>query len=166
MKNGLTGHFKNNPELLEPVDDIIQDQLKEGNMIEEVDPTIECNGPVCYMPHRPVVNKSAKSTKVQIVYDASAQESSDAASLNQCVEVGPPLQNQLWDVIVRNFHYSKAVLRRNFHYSKAILTVKLPLFKGNCYGKISSIQRQFLRRVVLRFMWRKHAQGLQIWRIS
>ena len=36
-----------------------------------------------------------------IVYDASARAYDSAPSLNDCLEVGPPLQNQLWKVLLR-----------------------------------------------------------------
>ena len=47
----------------------------------------------------------AESTKVRIVYDASARAYSGAPSLNECLNPGPSLQNKLWDVLVRSrFH--------------------------------------------------------------
>ena len=49
-----------------------------------------------------MVRKSAESTKVRIVYDASARAYGEAPSLNECLENRPPLQNQLWDILVRN----------------------------------------------------------------
>ena len=48
-----------------------------------------------YIPHRPVIRESAESTKVRIVYDASAKPSEKSPSLNECLETGPPLQNLL-----------------------------------------------------------------------
>ena len=39
-------------------------------------------------------NLHSEMNKVCIVFDASARENSEAASLNECVEVGPSLQNQ------------------------------------------------------------------------
>ena len=45
--------------------------------------------------------EAAESRKLQIVYDASARESEKSPSLNQCLEVGPPLQSGLWAVLVR-----------------------------------------------------------------
>ena len=42
---------------------------------------------------------------MRIVYDASARAYDSAPSLNDCLEVGPPLQNQLWKVLLRGrFH--------------------------------------------------------------
>ena len=56
------------------------------------------------MPHRAVVREGAESTKTRVVYDCSAREG-EGPSLNDCLDVGPPLQNKLWDVLVRGrFH--------------------------------------------------------------
>ena len=42
---------------------------------------------------------------MRIVYDASARANDKSPSLNECLDTGPPLQNQLWSVLVRNrFH--------------------------------------------------------------
>jgi hypothetical protein len=85
--------------LLTQYDDIFRDQLNQA-IVEKI-----ANDPVgkeLYLPHRPVIRKSAESTKVRIVYDASSKESDSSPSLNDCLETGPPLQNLLWDVLVRN----------------------------------------------------------------
>ena len=55
-----------------------------------------------YLPHKPVIRESAESTKLRIVFDASARSNEKSPSLNDCLETGPPLQNLLWDVLVRN----------------------------------------------------------------
>ena len=49
--------------------------------------------------------ETAKTTKVRIVYDASAKETRDSPSLNDCLYPGPPLQNKLWDVFVHQRSY-------------------------------------------------------------
>ena len=51
-----------------------------------------------------MIRKKAGSTKLQVVYDASAKYET-GFSLNECLEKGRPLQNNLWDVLVRSrFH--------------------------------------------------------------
>ena len=42
------------------------------------------------------------STKVRIVYDASARANDDSLSLNDCLETRPALQNLLCNILVRN----------------------------------------------------------------
>ena len=58
-------------------------------------------GKELYIPHKAVVRESAESTKLRIVYDVSARASEKALSLNECLHLGPPLQNKLWAVLVR-----------------------------------------------------------------
>ena len=83
-------------------DDVIREQLDLG-IIEPA--PIEAKGKQFYLPHKDVIKQSAETTKLRIVYDASAKESSDKPSLNECLYPGPPLQNQLWNILVRSrFH--------------------------------------------------------------
>ena len=52
-----------------------------------------------------VIREAAESTKLRMVYDASARAHIDAPSLNDCLNPGPLLQNHLWNVIIRSrFH--------------------------------------------------------------
>ena len=52
-----------------------------------------------------MVRESAESTKVWIVYDASAKANEKEPSINDCLETSPPIQNKLWSVLTRNrFH--------------------------------------------------------------
>ena len=46
--------------------------------------------------------ETSTTTKLRIVFDASAKPSEESPSLNECLETGPPLQNLLWNVLVRN----------------------------------------------------------------
>ena len=53
------------------------------------------------MPHKAVIRESAQTTKVRIVYDASAKPNSNSPSLNDCLETDPSLENLLWDILLR-----------------------------------------------------------------
>ena len=77
----------------------MQQQLVQ-KIIEKA-PEVPSNKEV-YIPHRLIVRESAESTKVRILYDASAKPSEKSPSLNECLETGPPLQNLLLNVLVRN----------------------------------------------------------------
>ena len=70
--HNLIVKLKKLPDLLETYDNIISNQLKEG-IVEKVDKKIPPNIPEFYLPHKPVVRENAESTKVRIVYDASAR---------------------------------------------------------------------------------------------
>ena len=91
--------LQKDPDLFDEYDDITKDQLAEG--IVEKAPS-GANGKEFYIPHKPMVRESAESTKVRRVYDVSARAYGQAPSLNECLENGPPLHNQLWDILVRN----------------------------------------------------------------
>ena len=52
-----------------------------------------------------MTRENAESTKLRIVYDASARERDNQPSLNDCLNPGPPLQNRLWDIFVRSRFY-------------------------------------------------------------
>ena len=91
---------------LEQYDQIIQDQLQQG-IVERVEN--DATNKEFYIPHKPVVRESAETTKMRIVYDGSARANPKAPSLNDCLETGPPLQNLLWDVLVRNRFHAVAV---------------------------------------------------------
>ena len=87
---------------MEQYDAIIKEQLVEG-IVEPAEEQFV--GREFYIPHKPVIRESAESTKLRIVYDASARAYDKAPSLNDCLHADPPLQNQLWSVMVRaRFH--------------------------------------------------------------
>ena len=92
--------------LLEEYDEMIQEQLAEG-IIEKV--TDELKGKAFYIPHKPVICESAESTKIRIVFDGSARGNERSPSLSDCFETGPPLQNLLWNVLVRNWFKAVAL---------------------------------------------------------
>ena len=48
------------------------------------------------------MREAATTTKLRVVYDESARATPDAPLLNDCFKnPGPPLQNHLWEVLVR-----------------------------------------------------------------
>ena len=78
--------------------EIIQEQLETG-VVEHAPDLI--HGREFYIPHKGVIRESAESTKLRVVYDASARAWNGAPSLNECLNSGPPLQNKLWSVLIR-----------------------------------------------------------------
>lgn len=57
-----------------------------------------------------------------MVYDASAKAHPNAVSLNDCLYPGPPLQNKLWNVLVRSRTHPVAVVG---DLKKAFLQVRI-----------------------------------------
>ena len=77
---------------LQDYDAINKELLQEG-IIEET--PLAVTRREFYIPNKGVFRESAETTKMRIMYEASAKVYDSAPSLNDCLEVGPPLQNQL-----------------------------------------------------------------------
>ena len=126
-------------------DAIIREQLQ--NNVVEVAPE-EIVGKEFYIPHKAVIRETAETTKMRIVYDASARATPESPSLNECLYPGPPLQNKLWDILVRQRAYPIAVTA---DIQKAFLQIRI----REC------------ERDALRFHWRKSEHGkLEILRFT
>ncbi|XP_028414392.1 uncharacterized protein LOC114537542 [Dendronephthya gigantea] len=103
---------------------------------------------IFYIPHRYVVRESAQTTKMRIVYDASARETSDSPSLNDCLYAGPALQNKLWDVLVQQRAFPVVI---SGDIKKAFLQVRV----REC------------ERDALRFHWRSNVdEEIQTYRFA
>lgn len=53
-----------------------------------------------YLPHHAVLKEDSDTTKVRVVFDASCKTST-GISLNDCLRVGPTIQNDLFDIVLR-----------------------------------------------------------------
>eukprot|EP00112_Aurelia_sp_Birch-Aquarium-sp1_P001131 Seg1117.2 transcript_id=Seg1117.2/GoldUCD/mRNA.D3Y31 product="hypothetical protein" protein_id=Seg1117.2/GoldUCD/D3Y31 len=93
--------LKRQPTLYEDYHGVIQEYLEQG-IVERVPENKEPAGKVFYIPHKAVVRENAESTKLRVVFDASARQDEKSPSLNDCLETGPSLLNLLWSIIVRN----------------------------------------------------------------
>ena len=126
--------------MLAEYDAVIRDQVEAG--VVEKAPS-EVVGKEFYLPHQAVVRENAETTKTRIVYDASARERENTPSLNDCLLTGPPLQNQLWSVLIRNRFHPVAVAG---DLQKAFLQVRV----------------REAERDVLRFHWIKDLHSTEI----
>ena len=78
---------------------IIVNQMESGIIEKAADPP--AGSRVFYMPHKPVVREAAATTRVRMVFDASAKPHYLASSINDCMHKGPSLQPLLWDILLR-----------------------------------------------------------------
>ncbi len=126
-------------------DNVIQEQLRDG--IIEAAPK-ESAKKEFYIPHKEIVKKSAETTKLRIVYDASAKESNSQPSLNDCLHPGPALQNQLWNILVRA------------RFSPILLT-------GDLEKAFLQIRIRELERDSLRFHWKPPgSDSIEVYRFT
>ena len=87
----LLKRLEQNPEIFKAYDQVIRDQLM-NNEIEKVSENQSENPKEFFLPHRTVIRKNAESTKLRVVYDASAK-SEPGYSLDDCLEKGPSKTN-------------------------------------------------------------------------
>ena len=87
-----------------------------------------------YMPHQAVIRRDAISTKLRVVYDASAKSSSELPSLNDSIHPGLSLIPAIMDILIR------------FRAYKYGITADIE--KASLQVNISEDQRYFTR-----FLW-------------
>ena len=125
--------LKSNSLLAAEYQKVIETQLESG-IIEKVNDTEPVEvGKVCYLPHKAVIRENKETTKVRVVFDASAK-TPEGPSLNDCMHAGPSLLPKLMDILLR--------------------------FRLKRVGLISDIEKAFLnisitpdQRNFLRFLW-------------
>ena len=116
----LIRRMKDNPDLVQKYDEIIEDQLKQG-VVEKV--RMESKDTIKhYIPHHAVINPTKATTKVRIVYDASAKTKSGNKSINECLYRGPVLLQNLTGILFR-FRLNKIALVSDIE--KAFLQIGL-----------------------------------------
>uniref|UniRef100_A0A1I7XEU1 DUF1758 domain-containing protein n=1 Tax=Heterorhabditis bacteriophora TaxID=37862 RepID=A0A1I7XEU1_HETBA len=92
--------LSNDKILIEKYDKIFKEQLAL-NIIEIVDPTKTPDSHIVhYLPHHPVITPQKSTTKLRIVYDASAKLK-NYPSLNECLYRGPVLLPDLCGILLR-----------------------------------------------------------------
>ena len=131
----LVHKMQNKPDFLQKYDEIIQDQCKKG-IIEKIPPRSENTGIKHYIPHHAVIDPTKPTTKVRVVYDASAKSKQSNLSLNECLHRGPVMLHDLCGLLMR--------------------------FRMNRIGIVADIEKAFLQvglqakdRDATRFFWLK-----------
>ena len=85
--NGLLRRLRQSPAILHQYNAVIQDQVNKG-MVEPVAEPKENNvRQIHYLPHHAVLREDKATTKLRVVYDASAKTNGPA--LNDCLYAGP-----------------------------------------------------------------------------
>lgn len=87
-------------ELKEMYHAFIREYLALGHMTKvDVENEIEGSG-TYYLPHHAVIKRTSLTTKLRVVFDASAPTTSGVALNNQLM-VGPKLQDDIFDILLR-----------------------------------------------------------------
>ena len=97
--NGLLRRLKHEPDVLAEYDTVIKTQLHQG-IVEPVEDQSSVDVPgVHYLPHHAVIRRDKATTKLRVVYDASAKTS--GPSLNDCLNPGPKFNQRILDIMSR-----------------------------------------------------------------
>ena len=70
------------------------------SIVEDVTTASEGSTPIHYLPHHAVICNDRETTKLCIVYDASAKQEGKP-SLNDCLLVGPKFNQKILDILIR-----------------------------------------------------------------
>ena len=116
----LVNKMKGTPDLADNYDAIIQNQLQLG-VIEKVMNNRKETAKH-YIPHHAVINLEKTSTKVRVVYDASAKINKGQKSLNECLYPGPTMLRDLTGILLR-FRLNKIAIVADIE--KAFLQIGL-----------------------------------------
>ena len=117
----LLQRLQGEPEVLKEYDAVIKDQLGRG-IVEIVDKEdVGEIGKVHYIPHHGVIRRDKQTTKLRIVYDASAK-SSGPVSKRFCLYTGTAMTQNIMDIILR-FRSHRIALARDIE--KAFLMVSI-----------------------------------------
>ena len=129
---GLLHRLRQNPTILQEYDSTIRHQIKQGIVEVVEDPQSNVTGRVHYLPHHAVIRRDKETTKLRIVYDASAR--SNGPSLNDCLYTGPKFDQRIMDILLR------------FRTHRVALTADIE----KAFLMVSMSERD---RDVLRFLW-------------
>ncbi|XP_055588728.1 uncharacterized protein LOC129741053 [Uranotaenia lowii] len=80
--------------------EFIHEYQSLGHMSEVIDSSSQLNEVCYYLPHHAVLKPESTTTKLRVVFDASCK-SSTGVSLNDALMVGPVVQDELIDIVLR-----------------------------------------------------------------
>ena len=117
---GLTKHLRLDPEVLREYNSIINSQRNHG-LVEVINLQEEpASGQKHYLPHHAIVRRDKSTTKVRVVYYASACLT--GYSLNECLHKGPKFNQNILDILI-GFRTYKIALTADIE--KAFLMVSV-----------------------------------------
>ena len=115
----LKSRLDKDAELRKTYDEIMKEQLEAG-VIEEVNDNGTL-GTVTYLPHREVIRNDKATTKVRVVFEASAKKGNNI-SLNDILYKGPSLTPELCNMLLKFRIYPIAITA---DIEKAFLQIKV-----------------------------------------
>ena len=145
---GLLRRLKQDPQVLKEYDTVIREQINNGIVEVVEEPWNSEIGRTHYIPHHPIIRRDKSTTKLRIVYDASAR--SGGPSLNDCLYTGPNFGQSILEILLRFRIHSIALIG---DIEKAFLMVSVAAQDRDVlrFLWIQDITKDLPRVVVLRF---------------
>ena len=101
--NGLFRRLRQSPGLLHQYNAVIQDQVNKGIVEAVIESNDKIEQQIHYLPHHEILREDKATTKLRVVYDASAK--TYGPSLNDCLYAGPKFGQSIMDIMLRfNIH--------------------------------------------------------------
>jgi len=100
-----------------------------------------------YIPHHAVLKNNSLTTKLRVVFDASCKTST-GVSLNECLLVGPTLQQDLFSILLRFRTFPYAItaditqMYRQVRIDKAQTSLQTILWRNHPSEEISTFELQ------------------------
>ena len=107
--SGLQKRLRCNPKELREYDPVIQDQLSQGIVETIEEPAKYKTVRTHYLLHQRVVQQDKQTTKLRVVYSASAK--TDGPSLNDCLYTSPDFGQNILDILLRFQLHQFALVR-------------------------------------------------------
>ena len=147
--DSLLKRLRKEPEILKEYDSVIRQQ-ESLSIIELVENPDEVpSGRVHYLPHHAILKRDRETTKLRVVYDASAKDK--GPSLNVCLYTGPKFHQHIFDLLLR-FRLHKIALTADVEKAFLMISIKEA------------------DRDVLRFLWvtsiDEYQPSLQVYRFT
>ncbi|GFX49230.1 integrase catalytic domain-containing protein [Trichonephila clavipes] len=125
---------------------VLKNYLDEGIIEKVTNPFIPTNNPVFYLPHQVIIKNESLTTKLRLVFDASAHEEKQL-SLNDCLFHGVNLNPNILDLLIS--------------------------FRSNKIAVLADVEKAFLQislapkdRDVVRFLIDDGENGVQVYRFN
>ena len=121
--SGLLKRLKQDTEVLQEYDKTIRSQIQQG-IVEVVpigDPDVDG---VHYLPHHAVIRRDKATTRLRIVFDASAK--ADGVSLNDCLFSGPKFDQKILAILLR-FRAHRIAIMADIEKAFLMISVSKPV---------------------------------------
>ena len=91
--------LRQDPQLLREYDKVMQEQLKNGIIEVVIGEELPSGDRIRYFLHHAVIRRDRQTTKLRVVYDASAK--SEGSFLNECLHVGTKFNQIILEILLR-----------------------------------------------------------------